>query len=206
MNPSVITGPALEPVSLAEAKEHLKIDHSDEDAYITSLITAARKFSEAYTGILFIEQNLKWTLDRWPGYGGTYQETLPLISNYGKNRFIEVPKGPLLAVTSITTFDDDDGSAVWGPENYYVSAAQNRIYRRTGVAWPNPGRAGDGIEIIYQAGFGPLASDVPATLRHALLLIIGHLYSNREPVKEVAALNVPFTIREQLGLFKRISL
>lgn len=206
MNPTLITGPAVEPLTLAEAKEHLKIDHADEDGYITTLISAARKFAEGYTRLRLVEQTLMWTLDRWPGYGGTTQESHPLISGYGKNRFLEVPAGPLISVTSITTYDDADVGTVWDVANYYVSSPQNRVYRRTGVAWPIAGRAGGGIEILYKAGFGTLASDVPKSLRQALLLLVSHLYQNREPVTEGAALNVPFTIREHLNLFRRVNL
>ncbi len=206
MNPTLMTAPAIEPLTLAEAKEHLKIDHADEDNYITGLISAARRFSEGYTRLALIEQTYKWTLDRWPGYGGANDESHPLFSGYQKNRFIEVPIGPMLSVSSITTFDDADVGTVWNAENYYVSAPQNRIYRRTGVTWPIPGRAGGGIEILYKAGFGSLASDIPQSLRQVLLQLVAHLYSNREPLTETAALNVPFTIREHLNLFRRVSL
>lgn len=206
MNPTLISGPTVEPLTLAEAKEHLKIDHADEDNYITSLISASRKFAEDYTRLRLIEQTLMWTLDRWPGYGGSIGESHPLVVGYQKNRFIEVPRGPLISVTSITTYDDADVGTEWDAENYYVSSPQNRIYRRTGVAWPSAGRTGGGIEILYKAGFGTLANDIPKSLRQALLQMVSHLYIHREPVTEGTVLNVPFTVREQLNLFRKISL
>ncbi len=109
-------------------------------------------------------------------------------------------------MTSITTYDDDDTGTVWDSANYYVSSPQNRIYRRTGVSWPLAGRAGGGIEILYKAGFGPNPSDVPKSLKQALLQLIAHFYSNRETVRDTQSLHVPFTVREQLSLFKGVKL
>jgi len=53
---------------------------------------------------------------------------------------------------------------------------------RTGVIWPQPGKAANGIEIDFTAGYGAAASDVPAPLRQAVLLLVAHWYENREPI------------------------
>jgi len=108
MNPILITAPLIEPVTLAEAKVHLKIDHADEDTYISSLISSARRFCEKYTRGALIEQTWKWTLDRWPGSQDGCNTDLPPSLQSGEGRFIEIPVTPLISVTSITTYDDED--------------------------------------------------------------------------------------------------
>ena len=207
MNPALVTAPAVEPLTLVEAKEHLKIDHTDEDTYISSLIASARVFCERYTKLALDEQTLKWTLQSWLGdnepasYG---LESIPALRSGEK--FIEVPVGPLSSVTSITTYDDDDNATVWNAANYYVASAHNRIYRRVGITWPKPGRAAEGIEIIYKAGFGANASDVPKSIRQGLLQLIAHLYEHRENVTDVPLSLVPFSVTQSFDLYRKFSL
>ena len=71
MIPILIAGPALEPVSLAEAKAWLRIDGSDEDALISTLVTSARLVLEAHTHQLFLEQSWKILYDAWPSGGAS---------------------------------------------------------------------------------------------------------------------------------------
>ena len=76
--PSIQTSPpATEPVSLAEAKAHLRVTHNDDDAYITTLIKTARQGIEAQTGLGLISQGWSVFLDDWPeqwtpGLGSRY--------------------------------------------------------------------------------------------------------------------------------------
>ena len=206
MNPKLVTAPSIEPVTLAEAKEHLKIDHGDEDTYITNLITAARRYCEKYTRLALIEQTWAWTLDRWPAGKDTCDQNLAPALRGGDKRFIDFPITPLLSITSITTYDDLDNATIWAASNYYTSSAQGRIYRRTGTSWPAVGRVGDGIEIVFKAGFGSLASDVPAPLRQGLLQLIAHLYEHRVAAEETSSFSVPFSVTESFNLYKRIGL
>lgn len=208
MNPRRTTDPASEPVTLAEAKAHLRIDHTDEDAYITSLVTAARDYAESYTARAFISQTWTWTLNQWPvdrraraWWISPRFEPASLFSPLP--RFVEAPFGPLISVTSITSYDAADAGTVWAAANYYVAAGQNRIYRRSGASWPLPGRAADGIEIIYVAGYGATAADVPPPLRHALMELIAHFYRHHEPVSEAGGQPAPFGIGALLDPYKK---
>jgi len=163
MNPRRTAMPAVEPIGLAEAKAHLRIDHADEDNLITALILAAREAAETHTGLSFISQEWTYALDQWPEDEG----------------FIRSPRGPLLSLSSIKTYDNADTATTWGSGNTFVAIGEDRIYRRAGIAWPVPGRQERGIEISYVAGFGLLASDVPPAIRHALLIMVAHYYSHR---------------------------
>ena len=74
---------------------------------------------------------------------------------------------------------------------------------RTGVIWPQPGKAANGVEIDFTAGYGALATDVPAPLREALLLLIAHWYENREPIAVGAPeMLVPGTVAQLIAPFQ----
>ena len=72
--------PAAEPVSLAEAKAHLRVDHNNDDAYISSLIVTSRLQIEAALGLALVAQSWTWTIDAWPGATGVALPMSPVRS------------------------------------------------------------------------------------------------------------------------------
>ena len=161
------TGPVIEPVSLDEAKLHLRVDHADEDVLIASLITAARVHLESLLGLAFVTQHWNLVLDRWPE-----GSDLPL------------PLAPMQSINAITLYSADDSSSVLDPASYALDALSQPprlIWRGSGVR-PLVGRSYNGVEISFTAGFGDNASDVPQPLRQAILLLTAHWYERREPV------------------------
>ena len=163
----VTVAPAEEPLTLAEAKSHLRVDGTDEDTYIASLIAAARERAESETWRALVTQTLRAHLDCWPS------------ANY-----IKLPRSPLQSVTHIKYYDESDVATTMAPSDYIVSTAREpgRITLRNGKSWPTSTlRAADGIEIEFIAGYG-LAADVPQQLKQGVLLTIGHWFENREDV------------------------
>lgn len=164
----VSTAPTTEPLTTAEAKLHLRVDHSDEDTLIDNLIEAARNTIEARTGRALITQTLDMYLDRFP-YGAE-----PIL----------LPRPPLVSVTSIV-YTDSDGTAntTWTSTNYIVSTSREpgRVSLAYGVAYPATYYAPDVVRVRYVAGYGA-ASAIPEGLRAAMLLLIGHWFTNREAV------------------------
>ncbi|RMF07843.1 MAG: hypothetical protein D6773_03100 [Alphaproteobacteria bacterium] len=166
--PLVLAAPAAaEPLSLAEAKSHLRVDGSDEDALISGLIATATLHVERDLGIALITQGWKFLRDAWP-----------------PNWFTEIPLAPLQSVESITVYDADDAAQVFGANHWFADLASSppRVVLRGSAPWPVPGRRANGVEIALTAGFGLSAADVPQPLRHALLLLVAHWYERREPV------------------------
>ena len=161
------SGPALEPVSLVEAKLHLRVDHSDEDVLIASLITAARIHLETYLGLAFVTQQWSLVLDQW-----------------SQGRHLLLPLSPVQAINSLTLYDEADAGSLVASSDYALDALSQpaRLIWRSGVVRPAPGRQYNGIEISFAAGFGALTSDVPQPLRQAILLLTAHWYERREPV------------------------
>lgn len=163
----MLTPPLAEPVSLADAKNHLRVDASEEDAFIDSLALTARLQIEAAMGLALINQSWRLTLDCWP-FDGT----------------LSLPLRPLRGIGEIRIHDRDGNAAIVDPLVYSVDAVSTvgRLSPRSGY-WPQPGVGQNGIEIDFDAGFGATGADVPAPIRQAMLLLVGHWYENREPAQ-----------------------
>jgi uncharacterized phiE125 gp8 family phage protein len=159
--PSLQTSPpATEPVTLAEAKAHLRVTHYDDDAYIGTLIKTARQSIEAQTGLGLISQAWSVFRDDWP-----------------ENGVIELPLAPVLDIADIKVHGDDDTFAIIDPAHYYEDKVSRpaRIILRGSRSWVRPGRLANGIEILLTIGFVA----VPEPLREAVLQLVGHWYEIR---------------------------
>lgn len=165
----VVTQPVNEPVGLGEMKDYLRVDHSDEDALITSLIVAARQHCESRAKRSFVTQTLRYSLDEWPC---GEELTLPQPFNDTTS----------LAVKYYTS--GSSASATWGSSNYWVDADADpgRIVLRQNANFPTYDlRSARAIEITFEAGYGG-QGDVPEGVRMAVKLLVGHWYANREAV------------------------
>ena len=190
MTLTLVNGPAVEPVSPAEAKDHLRLDSGIEDAYLGALITAARQACETFTGRSLVTQSWKLTLDRWPQnydhdvwWDGTRQGSFDLVASV--KRTLDVPRGPLQSVTSLTVFGSDGDSTLIDPSVYIVAPGlDGRIALKAGQVWPLVTAPVGAVEIVFVAGFGASWNDVPAALRHGMLLLAAQLYENREAFAE----------------------
>ncbi len=157
--------PASEPVSLADAKAHLRVDTSQDDTLIQGLIAAARQSAEEHLRRALVTQNWRLTLDRFPRGAGE----------------IELPRPPLVSVSAVTVYDVADTASPVPAADYIVDAtrAPGRILPRVGRPWPVVGRAAAGVEIDYVAGYGA-ASAVPEAIRQGILMLLAHFHERRE--------------------------
>lgn len=153
--------PLVEPVTLAEAKAHLRIDQNDEDALIGDLIRVARRHLEADAGLALIEQGWRMTLDDWPG------ENELLIAIH-----------PVVAVTAVTAYGPDGAGALVDPANYAVDTRSRPARVALRDALPALRRF-NGVEIDLTAGFGASGVDVPDDIRRAILLLVAHFHEFR---------------------------
>lgn len=159
----VQTAPAVEPVTLTEAKAHLRVDTDADDDLIEALITAARVWCENVSRRAFVTQTLDLTLDTWPPSTGLY-----------------LPRPPIQSVTSITYTDEDGDSDTVSSDDYLLDTASGRLALKAASSWPSVTlqRIG-GVVVRYVAGYG-LATAVPQTFKQAILLVVGEWYENRE--------------------------
>ncbi len=183
------SGPAVEPVSLAEAKAHLRVDSTAEDALIQSLVVTSRLHIEAALGLALIAQSWSYFLDRWPKTGR-----------------VLLPLSPVGAITAIRVWSANGASQSLDTAGFYLdgSGLPPRLVTLADTARPYPGRPVNGIEIALTAGFGVQPGDVPAPIRHALLLLVAHWYENREPVEIGGSSNaIPAMVSELLAPYRR---
>ncbi len=184
----LFTAPAEEPITLVEAKAHLRVDGSAEDTLITSLIVAARQWCEGYQNRAYVTQTWDMVLDEWPG------DPCP-------DR-IRIPLPPLQSVASVKYKGTDGIQVVMPAADYLVDLASQpgRLVLGYGKSWPTatlqPAAA---IEVRFTAGYGA-AAVVPETVKQAIKLLVGHLYEHREATSDDELPEVPFAVKALLGL------
>lgn len=180
----VITGPVIEPVTLSEAKLHLRVDTSADDALITALIAAAREMIEERTGLALLTQT---------------RDALALA--FPAERYIELLYPPVQSVTGVY-YTETDGSSeqTLSAAAYTLSVWNARITLKSGYAWPSGEMR---VRVRYVCGYTAAAS-VPQRLRQAVLLLIGHWYENREATQNGTVLReIPLAVEALINLERR---
>ncbi|WP_342642877.1 head-tail connector protein [Rhodoligotrophos ferricapiens] len=158
--------PAVEPVSLEQARAHLRVAGCLEDELIAALITSARIHLEIATRRMFITQGWSVFLDEWPEGG-----------------VITLAIRPVQSVDSVILHAESGAAREIEPADYTADTGSlPRLRPRSGRQWPRPDKPFRGIEIEITAGYGDAPEDVPQPLRQAILQLVAHWYENREPV------------------------
>lgn len=176
--------PATEPVTLAEAKNHLRVDSdiTQDDMLITMLIGAARRYAEMYCNRSFITQQWRLVLDSFPGpsmYGVPFGVPFSLPGHA-----ILLERGNVLSVDSVIYTAMDGTEATMSVSDWVadLSGGLARLTPRFGKIWPIPLPQIGAVKVTYTAGYGSNASDVPEGIRQWILLRLNTLYENREEV------------------------
>jgi hypothetical protein len=172
-------------ITLSDAKAFLRVDHSDEDDLIELFVDACTRDIENYLKRSLITQTLKLTLDSFESYAedeidayGDGVHDMPYTAVF-RNDYINLPRPPALTVTSLTTYDKDNNSAVFASSNYQLDIPNARLYLNEGAVWPTSLRSKNAIEVVYTAGYGGSASDVPSPIRRAAYNHLRKVYNER---------------------------
>lgn len=181
-----ITAPAIEPVSVSDLKEHLRMWEEDKDRYLANLITEARTEFEDLTNIALISQTRKVALDSWTGqpapwWDGVREMAVTELQG-GHNRHIDMPVFPIISVDTMTVYDTDSNTTSVTIADVFdvdLLSKPGRLTLKFGATWPIATRANNAIEITYTVGYGTDVEDVPASLRRAVKQMAGYLYTNR---------------------------
>jgi len=168
-----VTPPAALPLTRAEAKGHLRLDGDEDDPLVDALIAAAAGHLDGPAGILgraLMTQTWDVQYDGFPARAGE-----PL----------RLPLPPLQQVTSVAYVDGDGAAQTWAAPNWRIAAGGGQpaaLLPAWGQSWPATRDRVRSVTVRMVAGYGSAASDIPAPLRQAMLLLLGHWYENRETV------------------------
>ncbi len=159
--------PAVDLVTLAEAKAHLRVEHSAEDTLIQDYTTAAIELLDGRYGTL--------------GRALVNQTWILKLPCFPASRVIELPLPPLVSVTDIKYNDTASAEQTMTATDYTVQADHfvGRIVLGSDKSWPSTDNEVDAVTITYVAGFGATSAAVPAAIKAAARVIIGELYANR---------------------------
>jgi uncharacterized phiE125 gp8 family phage protein len=182
----LVTPPAAEPVTLAEAKTFMRVTYTDDDALITSFLIAAREMYEIHTERALMPQTWALRRDQFPATDFNLEMGMADPSSA-----IFIPgKAPLVAVTSITYVPEIGGGPLTlDPAAYIVDpyVEPGRIALAFGYIWPIILPRVNAVTITFTAGYAS-AAVVPERHKLAIKMIAQHWYENREPISTSGAI------------------
>ena len=161
-----------EPVSLAELKDHCRVDYDTDDELLSALIVDATDHVEQVTGLSLVSKTVDYYADAFP---------------YGDNPIV-LPFPPLVSVTSVTYYDSADTLQTWDSAEYTVDTNPQYyglIYPARQSSYPSARIYPSSVIVEYVAGYtdsgsGDPADNVPESLKLAVKLLAAHFYENRE--------------------------
>ena len=175
---TITTDVAGEPVTRAQQKAHSKIDHTDEDSLVDSLISAARRHVESATGRAMVERTYRADL---PGFADDIRLPFPPLQS-----IVSIKYYSTASPSVFTTLSDTTSSPLVTSTLYRVDLPKGRILRAYGSVLPDADVRHDAVQITFKAGYAPTGSPLDYTapveddLRAAVKLIAADMYENRE--------------------------
>ena len=165
-----LTNPAQPALLLERVKDHLRVEHYEDDTYIDLLIEAATDHAQRYTRRQLINRDFILYLDGFPR----------------DSRIIKLPKPPVSAISYVQYTDTGGTTGVtFAASKYHTDFISEppRIALKTGEVWPSTEcNTPNSVQIEYTAGYGATYTSIPDGIRQAMLIMIGHWYENREAV------------------------
>jgi hypothetical protein len=205
MIPQLITAPTYEPVTLAEAKDHLRLEHDTDDSFVLGLIATARQHLEKVLWRAFLSQTWELTLEGFPGTGlrwsdlgfrGSALYPFPSRSRFLQKDWdaIELPLGEVQSVTSVTYVDVAGVTQTLATSEYQLDTSLPAKLRLPyGKTWPDARSQWDAVKIRYVVGWAN-PSKVPAPLKAAIKLLVSQMYEHRTPEVDRAMTAIAFSV------------
>lgn len=182
-----LTSAAATPVvSAYDLRVHLRLTEGQlSDADADDLIAEATQSIEDRFSVAMISQSWQLNLDRWPSasdvwWDGARDGHISII--HGGDGSVDIPRWPLQSLTSATTYAENSAATVITIATTFDVDAQSipgRVSLKRGATWPTAMRANNAIEMVYVAGYGDAAVDVPLPMIRAVKQLAGHLYAHR---------------------------
>ena len=188
----VVTPPNYEPITLDEVKAQCRLDDvTDYDTDLKFLIQVAREKVENDSERALVDQTRRVWVDQFPNAGARGQITLnPFPSQPwlygGAMQALEIAVKPVTSITSIIYMDQSGTWVTWDPSKYIADTVTYpvRITPQYGLIWPICRVRINAVQVTFQCGH-PSAGLIPAAAKHAMRLLVGHWFENREAVGNV---------------------
>lgn len=165
---TVTVEPAAEPVTLTEAKAHLRVSHSDDDDRIEVMIAAARQMAEVFMNRAIVTQTIAAVYDKFRSE-------------------MKLPFGGCTSIEDVVYLDEDGGEQTASSSLYGLDAVRSPavVYLKNGQAWPSTLVQRNAVTITYLAGATPASgspteNNVPARIKQAILMMVADMYENVE--------------------------
>ena len=187
MTAILLAPPALEPITLADAKGWLRLDTSAEDDLVSVLIVSARMIVEATTRRMLLTQSWRLVFDGWP-----------------QNGIVRIPLAPFQSLTAMRVYDANNVALPVSSGLAILDASPDaaRLYFPGNP--PMPGRAIAGVEIDVVVGYGAAAASIPEPIRQALRMLVARWYENRGDVEiDSGAMRLPAAVQALLAPYCR---
>lgn len=212
------TEPTVYPVTLSEAKLHLRIDNIDDDTLLTSLLASATRWAEDYCDRTFCGTQWQMRLDSFYGpVGSPVQFGLKADGNNIEGRQgtvpnldVELPRPPMMqsgTATAVTiTYTPSAGASTTT-----LDATTYRVDRQAtpgvcrplyGQTWPTHLVDQNSVTVTWWAGYSADGTSVPPPVKSAILMLVSHLWSNRDAAAETALTEVPFGVKAMLDTIR----
>ena len=196
-----------EPITLEEARAHLRVDTyesgsppatvSDDDDWITAMLPAARAYCEQYMGRALAPRTMELAAAAFPSVAPVTPPGAAFV----------LPMGPAQSIESIKYYDADGVEQTVDAATYDldVFGAANVLQLAYGQTWPTPRTTDGRVRVRYVTGHGapadsPALHPLPRLARSAILLMLGHLYENREAATAATVTEIPLGVRALLDL------
>ncbi len=161
---TLVTPPTVEPVSVQECKDWLRVDHSADDALILALATAARHYCEDRQNRAYCSQTWKASLDAYPAAFSLW-------------------RSPVVSVTSVQYVDTDGATQTLSSSEYTLDALSEpgRVVPAYNASWPSIRAVPNAVTLTFVCGYGA-AADVPEIFKSAIKMYVADAYENRESI------------------------
>ena len=186
---TIVTGESVDVVTTAQIKSNLRISSSDSthDTQIEICRDASISVAKEYLQKSLMQRTLKLSLDNIPFSDSVLPNTEGITTGpflEYRQRSVNLPFSPLVSVTHVKTFDDSDNASTMASSRYCVDTASDygRVVLRTGETRDDMLRVANAIEITYVAGYGSVATSVPAGIRQGIIVLASHFFENPEMV------------------------
>ncbi len=158
---AVISTPEAKPLTLTKIKQHLRLDHNEDDQYLVELLDAATAHIEAVTGQFLITRTVRQYIDAVPA-----------------SRSICLEAWPVNMIEAVRGFDDDGSPNIFFAANYRLDKHINppALILNTNI---NYQAFSNGIEVDMIVGYGETGIEVPSNITRAILVLIAHWYEFR---------------------------